>query len=251
MLKINEGQPTAYNIVFPVFGGRMNDLNQFVPTEIFGTAFYIGNNFFVTCCHTIKAAQEQGVITLGYQNEDRTLSFAQVNSTELFEENDSGIINAYIERAKANPWLAQKLSMLNDVISIGYPYGFDNDKAEVLIRSYKGHIVLVGFYHLFNSNPHYEISYQVPRGLSGGPLLFLYNNATVICGMTIGNQITEIVVNSFKEVDSINNKTTVYEKTEALHRGIAMQSISFFKTKSNLLGMTFYDYLTQNKLICS
>src|ERR1700744_1407803 len=96
---INKGQPTAYDVVFPVFGGKISAEGHYEPNEIYGTAFYINNNFFVTCGHTINNAKEQGVIALGYQNDQGTLSFAEVIDTEVFDKNDSGIIQSYISRA--------------------------------------------------------------------------------------------------------------------------------------------------------
>src|SRR5690606_6272187 len=140
--------------------------------------------------------------------------------------------------------------MLNDVVSSGYPYGFDDANAEVLIRSYKGHITLVGYYNRFpNRPPHYELSYMCPRGLSGGPLIFVYQNQWHIAGMTIGNEMTDMVVSSFRETDSKDGLTIVYEKTETLHRGIAVQSESFFNLNSKILRTTFIDYLSKNNLI--
>ncbi|MDP9047941.1 MAG: hypothetical protein M3N14_07375, partial [Bacteroidota bacterium] len=166
MENLNAGQPSAYDIVFPVFGGKMADNGTIALHEIYGTAFYIGNNFFVTCAHTIKAALEQGTIALGYQDYDGTLKLASVIQTEIFDINDSGIIYAQIPRAIAYPWLKPKLAMLNDVVSTGYAYGFDKEHSEVLLRSIKGHIVLVGYNHKFHKKPHYELSFHVPRGQS-------------------------------------------------------------------------------------
>ncbi len=247
-MTVNEGQPTVYDIIFPVFGGKINEKGEFEPREIYGTAFYIKNGFFVTCAHTIKHALECGVIALGYQNKEGTLSFSKAIDSETFDENDSGIIFSEISRAKAYPWLNEELAMLNDVTSIGYPYGFDNENSEILVRSYKGYIILVGYYHRLNKLPHYELSYPCPRGLSGGPLIFVFKNAPYISGMTVGNEITDMTVESVRETNEEGN-TTFYERVESLHRGIAMQNRSFLNLKSRLLKGTFHDYLKRENLI--
>ncbi|MFC7445295.1 hypothetical protein C7H62_0500 [Mesoflavibacter sp. HG96] len=249
-MKINQNQPTAYDIVFPVFGGNKTENGNFEPINIFGTAFYIKNNFYITCAHTIKNANEYEIMALGFQNENGTLSFTEVQKSEIFEENDSGILIANIARAKAYPWLKTKLAMLNNVVSTGYAYGFDNANSEVLIRSYKGHITLVGYYHKFPKKPaHYELSYMCPRGISGAPLIYIHNNQPFICGFTIGNERTSIVIWSNKEQDIENNKTSEYVLEEALHRGIALQAESFLELQSEILEMSIGEYLEKENLI--
>ncbi len=243
-MSININQPTAYDYVFPVFGGVLTKEGHFDPKNIFGTAFYIENNFFITCAHTIHNAKEHEIVALGYQNEKSQLSFSLVQDTEVFEDNDSGILVASVKRAKSYPWLSQKLAMLNDVVSTGYAFGFDNEHSEVLIRSFKGHITLVGFNHNFPKVPaHYELSYMCPRGISGAPLIHVNKNQPYICGFTVGNEQTSMVVWSSEDVEEETNTKTVYQREESFHRGIAMQAESFFELKSKLLGMKIIDYL--------
>ncbi|WGD34010.1 hypothetical protein [Olleya sp. YS] len=249
-MSTNTNQPIAYDIVFPVFGGNKTKHGRFNPVNIFGTAFYIKNNYFITCAHTIESAYEQDVIALGYQNEDKTMSFVEIGQSEIFKENDSGILTASIPRAKAYPWFSQKLNMLNNVVSTGYAYGFDNEHSEVLIRSYKGYITLVGYYHRFPKVPaHYELSYMCPRGISGAPLLFIHENKTYVCGFTIGNEQTSMIVWSSEDIDENSNSKTIFQREESLHRGIAFQAESFFQLKSTILGMKIIDYLKKEKLL--
>lgn len=249
-MKINQNQPTAYDIVFPVFGGSKTKEGNFEPKNIFGTAFYIDNDFFITCAHTIESASEHNVVALGYQNEKGDLSFALVQDSEIFEDNDSGIVVASIERATTYPWLSQKLAMLNNVVSTGYAFGFDDKNSEILIRSFKGHITLVGYNHKFPKTPaHYELSYMCPRGISGAPLIYVHQNQPYICGFTIGNEQTSMIVWSSEDIEEETNSKTVYQREESFHRGIAMQSESFFELESKLLGMKIFDYLKSMNLL--
>lgn len=249
MIELNTNQPSAYDLVFPVFGGKINKDGNFEPVNIFGTAFYLNNDFFLTCCHTIKNASSIGQIAIGYKNESGAVDFAIVNDFEEFETNDSGILHAHIPRAKAYNWLHQKLAMLNKTISIWYPYWFDSEKYEISIRAFKGYISLVWYNHDYFRSPHYELSYPIPRGLSGGPLIYMYKDVWLICGMTIGNKITDMIVDSVKEEDYNGGKTTVYERTESLHMWIAMQTSSFYNIRSRLLKWTFLEYLTKNNML--
>lgn len=249
MIEINKNQPRANEITFPVLGGKEDEKGNFVPHEIYGTAFYINNNFFLTCGHTINNARSMGVIVLGFLNEDGTLSYSKVEDFEIFEKNDTGLIYANIPNAVAYPWFNQKLAMLNNVVSTGFPYGYDKINNQVLMRGFKGHITMVGYNHNFSKSPHYELSYQIPRGLSGGPLIFIHNNNHFICGITIGNEITEMIVDSFKEKTQEGDQLTIYERSEAFHRGIAIQTASFYDINSRILKMTFLDYLKINDMI--
>lgn len=58
-----------------------------------------------------------------------------------------------------------------------------------------------------------------------------------------------MTVFSSRELHINSNDTSYYERTEAFHRGIAMQVESFFDIKSDLLNGTFLEYLTKNKMI--
>lgn len=240
----------TYDIVFPVFGGELDKDGYFVPKSLYGTAFYIKNNFFVTCCHTIDNVRQHPIVALGFQNENNIVSYKSVVDSETFESNDSGILVCEIERAQSYKWLNQKLVMLNEVISTGFPFGFDSVNRQLYTRSFKGEISMIGNYHTFASKPPcYELSYMCPKGLSGAPLICLTDGQLVVCGMTIGNEITDVIVSSFREELQTPNKISVYEKSEAFHRGIAMQTESFFGLNSKLLGGTFLEYLTKEKLI--
>lgn len=249
-MDINIDQPSAYDFVFPVFGGELDVNKNFVPKEIYGAAFYINNDIFVTCGHTAKAAQQHELACLAHSDGLGNLQFQKVLDIEIFDANDSALLTTSIPTAVPYKWLNTELAMLNNIASAGYPYGFNNGTSEVYVRSFKGYVVLVGFYNRFaNKPPFYELSYHCPRGLSGAPLIYLHHNTMYVCGTVIGNEITDMVVSSFKEQSTEGNTTSVYEKTESLHRGIAMQSKSFFNLTSRILGGTFLDYLKRNNLI--
>ena len=58
-----------------------------------------------------------------------------------------------------------------------------------------------------------------------------------------------MIVHQEKETSVDNKKTTVYEKVESLHLGLAIQSQVVSSIKSQMLGMTIGEYLTAHGLI--
>lgn len=233
---------SVYNYVFPVYGGELDKNGSLDIKEIYGTAFSILNNNFITCAHTVEAALTHPVMAIGYLQKGESKAL-QISKHELFQLNDSAIIQTDVEipESIALKWVKQELNMLTDVCSFGYPYGWDSLHKQILVRAFKGYISLRGRNHNYSKSPHYELSFQVPRGLSGGPVLHANN----ICGMASGNEITEMVVFSQKELENDGKIEKHYFKTEALHTGIAMQTSSFLKLDSKLLGGDFETYLNK------
>jgi hypothetical protein len=235
---------------FPVWGGELNNLGEFVPKSIYGTAFYINNSKFITCGHTITNARQHQTIALSFKaGESNIANFVVATDTEVFDINDSGIIVCEIKRARSLKWQSQSLDMLTDIFSCGYPYGWDPASFQLMTRSFKGHIVRAGTYAKFNSRPAcYELSYMCPRGLSGAPLMTNGREIRIV-GVVIGNDMTDMIVSSFKETEFDGAKIATYEKSETMHLGIAMQVGTFMNINSRILNGTIRNYLAVERLI--
>jgi V8-like Glu-specific endopeptidase len=247
---INQNQPTAYDYVFPVFAGELDENGHFEAKNIYGTAFYINHNTFITCAHTVLNAKDHPITALGFQNPKGVMSFVEWKYSEMYDNIDVGLIQANIPREKPYKWLGNKLAMLNDVSITGYAFGLDDEHSEILIRSYKGHISMVGYFHKLKGSPsHYELSYMCPRGISGAPLIYIHENMPFICGMSIGSERTSMVVYSEKETNNEGNITSHYNIEEALHRGIAIQTEALLEIDSKLIGKNLKEYLEDEKLL--
>lgn len=238
------------NYVFSVFGGHIDKTGCFIPKDLYGTAFYLNNSIFMTCAHTIKNAYENPLVAIGFLNERNTVSYMSVIEKEIFEEVDAGLLVASVDRAKPLRWLNHTLVMLDEVVSVGFPFGYDRKNLQLYTRSFKGYISMVGNYFTFVSKPPiYELSYMCPKGISGAPLLCKYENELVVCGQTIGSEITELLVSSFKETEKRTNEIITYERSEAFHRGIAIRNEAYYSINSKLLKTTFKEYLIQQNLL--
>lgn len=240
----------SYDWVSPVFGGSLDDKNVFSPREIFGTAFSIGAGNFLTCAHTLSSASSVGMMAAGFTESGTSLGFAKIIDHEIFPDLDIGIFTLDVESKIAPlPWTADSLAMLRDVSTVGYPYGFEKENATVVSRAFKGYIMSQGVHHLLSGKPlNYELSFMCPRGLSGAPLLRTQPQLQVV-GMIVGNRKTDMIVHSYREVETNPERETISITTESLHRGIALQSPTLLAASSRILNKTIGLHLQELKLI--
>src|SRR4051812_1002353 len=113
MMRIIEG----HDYHFPVVGfdrkGRYSE-DIFTPKNVYGTAFNIGENYFMTAGHSLKsAASDNDTIAIGFV--DGIDYFAsEVLDYEIIPELDVGFIKvmAKIDRAKSLEWEHTRLAAL-------------------------------------------------------------------------------------------------------------------------------------------
>jgi hypothetical protein len=94
-----------------------------------------------------------------------------------------------------NTWLGNRLQVLGDVQSFGYPHAFvylpddpRHPRIEVVFRAYKGHIITIrGFERLPTKPAIYEISTPFPPGMSGAPVVHAKDDVLVVVGVVVGN----------------------------------------------------------------
>lgn len=138
--------------------------------------------------------------------------------------------------------------MLADVQTAGFPYGFDPSRHILTLRAYKGYIVSNGRFPRLPPIPRcYELSFQAPRGLSGGPL-WSSEPVPTLCGVVIGNQSTEMLVFSAREKLSEQTETIV-ERFEAMQAGIAIQTTALLELRTPLFDGSLREHLTRVGLL--
>jgi len=235
----------AFEYVFPLVGCKQITHKSFVAIEqIYGTAFYLNNNTFITAGHCIKNALQHKLIGLGYPKDDG-LEFHKVTNHEIISDYDIGFVQAHIPAAKALHWGYDELPMLADVKTVGYPYALDLPNLAFQIRAFKGHVISAPTFFRFQSKPRcYELSFACPRGLSGAPL---FTEEKQVKGIIIGNASTEMLIYTDKEVVE-EGKETVTKRYEATQFGIAFQTGSIKHVQSTLLGNSLDNYLKSVRL---
>ena len=248
-MRIIEG----HDYTFPLIGYERKTVsaNRIVsPKQVYGTAFYIGNDYYLTAGHSIEnAISECDVLAIGFIEADKYVA-AEALEYEIMPATDTGLIKtiAHISRAQTFQWHTEPLASLIEVGATGYPYALDPDLNTIGSRSFKGYVVSRTKVHNLPARPWaYELSFASPRGLSGASLTTLGHTPRV-AGLVVRNHSTEMLVFSSREVIS-DEKETVVERFEALQMGIAIQCSELMLLSSRILGETIGDYLDRNSLI--
>lgn len=240
--------------VFPIYGLRHVD-NKLIPFEIHGTCFYIGNSYFLTALHVAEYAKASEDRKIGFfsQTLNGCVNMSSYEVVEEFPESDIALIKSeeilkYDKKPKAFKWSGKELLIFEEVRSMGYPHGFDSTRGMSIGRGFSGTILSeIPFERDNKKATCYELSFQAPRGLSGGLLLDKSYN---VHGIVIGN--------SEKEINVFFDETTIFSgdqktiKTEIANQktfiGIAITERHIFKIFSSYLNKTFHDYLIESSL---
>lgn len=244
----------GHDYQFPLIGYDRASLTAdrtATPKNVYGTAFSIGDDCFMTAGHCIaSAASESDVIGIAFIVGSKYF-LAEVLEYEVVPELDIGFLKtiATIGRAKAFPWEADRIPALATVIACGYPFAIDPEQHAISTRSFKGHIVSRRPFARFSAKPWvYELSFASPTGLSGAPLIAIDNDPR-IAGIILGNYETKMLVFSDKEVVS-EERETIIERYHSLQLGIAIQSTELLRLKSKILQSgDLSSHLQKNQLL--
>jgi hypothetical protein len=224
---------------YPIFAGEQR-VDEYVPKNVFGTASHIGNNHFITTSHTIKNALQSGIVKIGFAI-NRKLYFVNICESETLDDLDLCLfrLEENLSPYKTLNISFNRLEMLEDVSTAGFPHGLDFENNVLRNRALKGYIVNHGPFFRFHKKPlAYELSFQCPKGISGAPLMKFYPNKQqfIVHGYIIGNTNTEITVFTEKETSSNGIHTSIYEKTESTKYGIAINNQELQEINSSLVG---------------
>jgi hypothetical protein len=221
-------------------------LSTFRLSQLYGTAFPIGDGWFLTAAHVVEAVTENPSVALGRLNENDIWESVSVTEHEILDC-DVGLLKSNLT-AKTLSWALGLRPMLDDVQSIGYAYGLDEEAGFISPRGFKGHIAGLRQSLKWAGRPFcYELSFQAPRGLSGAPVWGGKRDGGVI-GMILGNSSTEMVVFSEREVLS-EGKEHILEKVEALRLGFALSASAIVQLHSVRIGMTLGEHFRQRGLV--
>jgi len=242
-------QLNFHDFIFPLVGlEKDKESDVLEKKEIFGTAFYILEGYFITAGHVVQNANNCEKAGVGYMIGERyRINF--LTDYEIFEDIDLAIIRVehVIPTTKAIRWNLEYPNLLTDIMAIGYPYGLNRADRTIKTRAFKGHIISVSKFMRLKNNPiSLELSFQCPRGLSGAPVINV--NTESIIGIVIGNEQTEMEVLREKEVIS-SEKVETYIKSEVFSYGIAITINELVKQKSKFFNQVIEAYLKSQKIL--
>jgi hypothetical protein len=250
-----------FQIALPILKVKEKIDNNFLPEgDILGTCFSIGKGFLITASHVVDTIINcdgmVGIVDrekrmwhaspiIDIEKLDCDISIIKVEYTPMIYE--MSVLNIL--------WSTTKLGIFTDVSTIGYPHGSveTNSGFDYLPRGIKGSIVSApdNFQRIGTSEKGfgvYELSFQVPAQLSGGPLIFQQETSTIV-GLVIGNRSTKTLLFQNEEIIKSENKTVVVQQYDSMSLGIAVRQDTIFPLNSRILGDKIGDYLYKNELV--
>ncbi|HNV23326.1 MAG TPA: hypothetical protein PLH56_03535 [Candidatus Omnitrophota bacterium] len=245
----------TFRFFFPVLVvDKINKENRNVLCQnVYGTAFAISDNIFLTAGHVVDALKGKKESMLGIydrrKNCWKAIKIAEIQRTQNFDLGVIRVNTKTISFSKLKWDFSEQLPMLSDVQTAGYAQTFDPATGWIGIRSFKGHIVS-------NSPPYeglenygfYELSFYCPKGLSGAPIYSSDKEEVIVKGI-----ITDVVVSDQNRIPIAEviekEEKKIYERSEVYYFGRAIDVRFLANIKLPFLDIPLKEYLSKRNLI--
>jgi len=254
---------TGYAVALPVAIARPLPNRLFLlSSEIAGTAFSIGGDFFLTAGHVVSDLPKRDDLCLAVPIHEPGANWctARVVDHELLSCDLAVLRLEYTVPESASwfktfRWSQAQVAPLSHVRSVGYAYGLQTvaDRKNIIARAFQGYVVarLTRFLPVGVAGPPfgvYELSFAAPRGLSGSPL-FNGEGPLMIHGVVIGNSESRMTV--FRSAERVDDgaKEKIIEQYEALTLGVAVQAVEILNQECQILGGTIGEHLSRHDLL--
>jgi V8-like Glu-specific endopeptidase len=242
------------NMVCPIFFGNRLNLETVEIKQVYGTAFYIGNNLFLTAGHCLSKIEEGQFLGVGYPQPPKTeLGLVAFKDCETFDEYDVALVETVrdVPHIEIQKWSLDVVTSLHDVWTAGYPHALDiSDMGFVAQRAFKGHTVShIPFKRLPKGGfvDAYELSFMTPKGISGAPVFS--SDSTTIVAMILGMKQTGMEVCRESEATDDGKIAEFVYYHQIMYYGVAVTAQAIAKIHSKKLGRTIGEYLRQENLI--
>jgi hypothetical protein len=177
--------------VVPLYVAKRS--NPPIPVAFAGTAFLIAPELLITCWHCVRdhLPSDQGYLALVMQDS----WYADWLDNISQDTNGSDLATANIRGKPDFQFLLGNEPVLQgvDISAFGYPFSglkrneLDSPKATIEARLFKGYVMRTFpfDYPSFGQTLSYELSFPVPRGLSGAPIIEM--NTRRLVAVAYGN----------------------------------------------------------------
>lgn len=182
---------------------------------IFGTAFAITDQLFLTAGHVVTNAASVGVPCLGRLAVGKEL-YERIEDFELFKGIDVGLVKCPGLAPQVLNVEFSRLAIFEEVKTVGFALGLDPQFHSYAPRGFAGHIVAGRQRFTHGDQPLiYELSFVPPKGMSGAPLMKAERPS--VAGVVLG----------WEEVEIEDSSTKL---------GIAVTAEEFLRLESRLTG---------------
>lgn len=243
------------NLVCPLIVGKPLGSDSLHVVGIVGTAFPIGDRLFLTARHCVPEPGPDLVYGLGYPMPGRhDIGIVRVAEAEPFDTHDVALLTTGVPvpSVEVQKWSLAVAAGLADVWAAGYPHAMDiADMGYIAQRAFKGHTVSHIPRERLSEGKFldvYELSFMIPKGLSGAPL-FLQGKAPQVLGIVLGMRQTDMEI--IREVEATDDNKTVefVYYIQRMHYGIAITSPTIAGLHSDKLGKTIGEFLREQNLV--
>lgn len=202
--------------VFGLFLGRENE--SVVDTnslKFLGTAFFITKRGdAITAAHTLPSDEdlEDSECVLGILGEGGKTKACRVVVAAKFADSDLAVFRLQEKNTRYFEISFEEIPLGADVTAFGF------SDHQIYGRGYELRTVK-GYTTLPVSRGSQELSFMVPAGMSGGPVL----RGTKCVGFLVGNVSSEQVVDRIEEISESTDKferIKIVESREVLHYGL-------------------------------
>lgn len=164
---------------------------------IFGTAFAVTSELFLTAAHVVQASLQAGDVALGkLGNPVGEGRIDVISDYEVFDGIDVALMRCPGFDPVIHELSFDRFPIFQDVQAVGFGLGLDPEYHSYAPRGFRGQIVsghqLLGW----RAQPlAYELSFVPPVGMSGAALVPVGYGAFA-CGVIVGSQIVRIEGNT-------------------------------------------------------
>jgi len=229
--------------VFGLFLGHEQDsVVNLESLKFLGTAFFVTKaGDAVTAAHCLPSSADltDGQCVLGIRNEGGEPKAYRVIVSAQFESSDFSIFHLAIENSKYFEVDFDEMLAGTDITAFGisehqiYDQGYE-------LRTLKGHTTMP----IWRGTQ--ELSFPVPGGMSGGPVL----RGSKCVGFLIGNVSSEQLISQIEEIQEITNlseRIKIVESKEVLHYGLYRPFSIYKGHKSDIFDDKTLDELIRDR----
>ena len=231
--------------VFCLFGGKETDPNCVDPDslEFLGTAYFVTRKGdAITANHVIAQPNpDSSTFVYGIWMQGKDTKIYKLNAAAIFPEADFALLRFDVETSSYLPLSFKEPNFGDDIIAFGYPAHSLHGKQREL-RMLKGHLTMPV------SRGTAEVSFPIPSGMSGGPVL----KGTECVGFMMGNMSSERLLEKSEEITEVYNnveKITFVESKEIHHYGMFRPLSIFADVKTEIFeGRCLKDFLSERNM---